>query len=454
MFENILIGNKDKKNNFIQNLEADADIEITKDREKYKPIYDYILKISNDMGLIISDIDLLLGRKVYWEFMQIYHKDAIIVSKELLESLCLEFGEKFVLKISEFEESYSIEYNLRRICTIYTLKLFKKYDISEFIKPLEFKSGIHKVKLLPPILEVITLYTYLYNVGMSSDWISILDTIKQVEVFVQNDLDAIIAKATDKVAKDNDILLLISSPFDTGKDAKDTGKDAKDTGKDAKDTGKDMQKMKQLHSLLLEFVSDSNYLLIHQPTTDEPLNEVEELDIISQNSIDSDYKAIIAFLSKFTQEGIVYKEKSLYIHNNYTMKKYAFYILSKSGLETHKKHILNIYNNSAYELISYKTITFGQNILKIVDPVVSIKFIYINIWSSILLQRVSKYDLKKYKLYILNQIKLLNMYKEKIDLYTKKVDFIGKYEDIIIHKKKLAIANPNVNKSAFYCHNL
>ena len=430
-------------NNYIEILESDANVFIKSERMKYKSLFEYILSRSNELGLIVSNNNLLLDKHDYWEFIQLYHHNAHVIVKTLIADMCQKFGEKFMLRVSEFDKTYTIEYNTRRICAITNLSIFDKYSIYQFIKPQVYKLDKNTLLLLPPILEIISLYTNLYNLDMAAKWVSILEDIKELEVYVKLDLQSILSKI------ENVEDFSINSPFII------------DTNLTQKRPKKAI--VENLNLLLLDFISMTDYILVddianalNKSTNTYKFSEhLDSLDIISKNTIEFDYAALSNYLSKFTPNGIVYKEKPIYLQNEFIMKKHSFYILYKTGANPHKKHILNIYNNSSFELISFSDLVVPKvGNFKLADPVVQLKFTYLNIWSSVVFQRISKYDLNKFKDHIEKKMDQLELYKTKIDILNKKENFIGIYKFPHINKKQLMIDNQNIKKGIFYCFDI
>jgi hypothetical protein len=406
MFRQLISGN------YADALIGDAMPTIIHERLKTKDIFDCILKFSFDSKLLISNVNLLLGKQLYWEFVEIYATNADMSAKQLIKQLCEIFDKKFVLKIIDNEDLYVIEYNLQRICTIATLKLYKQYSINEFIAPIEFMLNDYSIQLMPPLLEVIYLYSNLYNPKLAEDWPKTLNVIQQLEVFIDKDLKALLT-SFDKSDK---IILSDAIISDS--------------------------KQKNIKPLLLELVSNTNYLLL-----DYTLELSQILTIISKNTIEYDFQNISNYLTKFVPYGIIYHEQDIYIHRESLMKRYLFYITYNSD-SIKKKHILTLYNNLSYELINYYIPT--EKSYKIVDPITELRFIYINIWDRILLQRTQPNT--KFKKDLTMLIAHLKHYKKLINIYEYKQNYTGIYIDINIKKKIKALSSPKLNKYAYYCY--
>jgi hypothetical protein len=360
----------------------------------------------------------------------------------LLKGLCEHFDKLFLLKIHEIDKSYSIDYDLRKIAFINTIKLYNNMPLYDFINPTIYK----KMYLLPPILEVIDLYNKLYDVALSKTWEETYIIIKKLETLVDNDLDTLCK--TNKISDKKEIPDKEKSDKKKS-DKKKSDKKKSDKKKSDKKGGKSIvtksdkkeDKMEKIITLLLNFIMDNDYVLITDYAfyiENKVKNKNSVLEFISKNSIDVDFELMMNYLNKFELVQLEYKHKSVYI-NDYLTKKHSFYI--------NKKHILNIFNNASYELISYYTV----DNYKIADSIVNIRFIYISIWLNIVAQKIFKIKSKEFVDIIENKKKMLDFYKKNIDIYDNKINFIGVYSDSKIEIKKMALEKI-MFKSSFYCH--
>lgn len=413
MFRQLISGN------YAELLISNAMSTIIHERLKTKDIFDHILKFVFNSKLLVSNVNLLLGRQLYWELVEIYAMDADTSAKNLIKQLCKIFDKKFVLKIIDNENLYAIEYNLQRICTISTLKLYKKYSDTDIIMSMDFKLNNFSILLLPPLLEVIYLYNNLYNPNMAESWPSTLDTIQQLELFIDKDLKAIVA-SSDKTDK--------------------TVKTDKKVKVDAIASTNSKQNIKLL---LINLVSNTSYLLLNHT-----IESSQILTIISKNTIEYDYQTISNFLTKLVPYGVIYHEQELLINREASMKRYLFYITYNNGADIIKKQFLTLYNNLSYELINYYIPP--EKSYKIVDPITELRYIYINIWDMLLLHKTHPNIKLKKNLTIL--IEQLQHYKKLINIYEYKQNYTGIYIDINIKKKIKALSDPKLNKYAYYCY--
>jgi hypothetical protein len=108
-----------------------------------------------------------------------------------------------------------------------------------------------------------------------------------------------------------------------------------------------------------------------------------------------------------------------------------------------KKHFLTIYNNTSYELISYSDSKINGSNLKLADPILQLRLLYIKIWEGYV----------SGKLCNCNIFDIIDFYKERINI-TEIKPMIGIYIDPIVKRKMLNIEKPNTGKYTFYCDSM
>lgn len=432
MFEKLI------KNNYGKQLKLSAIPYITIQRNTYIDIYNYILNFIDKKSLLVSDIDLLLDQHKYWENIQIYSIDADATAKELIKELCANFDNNFVLKIVENKQMYTIEYNLCKLCDIITLALYRKYSITDFIDPTKYKvNDVTTIQLLPPLLEVINLYSDLYKPSMAENWSDILVNIQYLETLIETATQKILLGKTDINLDITESLLyydtnMINSP-------------------------KRIKKTVNVNKYILDFISDTNYLLldhtvnIFDKVDDISINTIDVIDIISQNSIEFDFNALSTYLSNVSPLGLEYKIKDMYIIKEPNMTKHMVYVTYKDGVNKIYKHVLNIYNNLSYELVNYNIVENKLGIFKVVDAITQIRFIYIIIWNRLITQKTHNYALVDFKKFLVTKLKYLEKYKEKIDIVNIKKNYTGIYLDTNILRKKKALLREQISKMQYYC---
>jgi len=409
------------ENNFIDELQKRAEKCIIKERNKYKFLHDFILEFCKNNKLIIRNIDFLLDEHKYWDNIDIYSISPETMSKKLLENLCQNFGNKFLLRMNKEGEKYSIQYDLRYICNIQLIQKYNNLSIQQLI-PLNKKNGIN---LFPSFLEIIDLYKFLYNPDFAEDWEDLYNKIKKLEKdFFDPQIKKIISNNKLKINKEKN------------------------------------SEINSIKLLCLEFIKSSNFLihgdvsyLIYQPkkSIKSNIDEVKYIEIVSENDIKTDFKSFIQFFEKHTKYGFITKKNTLYLPGEILMEINTIYMIytqynTKTNIEI---PILEIYNNCSYELIHYHEL----NDLKVVDAITQLRFLYIKIWHKIIKQKINsnnENECKNYIHYIYEQIKF---YREKIDLYECKKNYVGTYVNIDIYEKINKIFNSKL-KYSYYCHNI
>lgn len=443
---------------YISILEKNAMSYIKEDRFQFNDIYNHILEYISKQELLISNVKLLINKQDYWENVQVYTNNSDKVAKELFSQLCNKFDDKFMLKIIEWEDNYLITYDFRQVCTITSLKLYKKYAIDDFIDPVQITVNKNIILVIPPMLEIIKLYTELYNPSMASKWSSTLVLIKELESLIDVHINRIL---NSKYNKDT---LLLSPSFEHHLNTSNKANKAEVQiiKHQSKTKHKTHLQSKQIIGLLMDYVADTNYLLLshksylldmNSDNKKKYIDKLTSIDIISRNDIECDFKSISNYLNNHMSNGLIYKEKYIFLPNERNIKKHALYIVYNVGDTPHKYHIMNIWNSLSYELINYIPTTINSHEYKFVDPITEIKFIYISLWNNIILKKISKLEDKDNDKLIKEKQEQLQYYRERINIFEPKKNYIGIYVNLFVQRKKLSLLNQNVNKSIFYCNN-
>jgi hypothetical protein len=410
--------------NYETELIEDAKPIIMKERLVYENIIMFILEFVNQNKLLISNIDLLLDKQNYWTSVDIFTLNIDETSKKLVSQLCKEFDKIFLLKIFEQDAEYYIEYNLRRICVLNAIKPYKSFTIYDFISPIKYVVNDKiSIYLLPYLIEIIHLYSNLYDPNLSSTWEDTYKDIQKIEVFVDKEIETLLHLPK------NNILEYITS---TG------GKECvKNKCKEIND-----KKIIEIKKLLVDFIKGGQYILCSEFYNMEQPTEI--MEIISAN-IDMDFKLLVNFLSKFIEYGISYTKKTLYLPKEYQMEKYNFYLEIPFVKNIKKKHFLTMYNNTSYELINY----VERNGFKYAEPITQLKFAYLSVWSSLIMQKTHGLHYEEFIEHIKSKKTQLKDLRKKINIYELKTNYFGTYVSENI-SKKLAMTHSG-NKSSFYC---
>jgi hypothetical protein len=139
----------------------------------------------------------------------------------------------------------------------------------------------------------------------------------------------------------------------------------------------------------------------------------------------------------------------MYLPNDMVIRKniiYLFYHDSKDKMI--QKPLIEVYNNTSYELINFKVAK--PHGIRVADPITQIRFLYINIWTTIIAQKIYGLEFEKFQAHIRHLIEILKFYRKNIDIYTTKKNYFGNYVDLNINKKIMLLDAPQT-KSNFKC---
>lgn len=389
--------------NFVKKITDVAKIEIKKNTEREFPIFGYLENFAKTNELIIGNDKLIDGTFVYWESVDLYGYNSEDIATRLLTDLCNTYGKKFTMRSIEWINQYHIEYKSRVICNIYTLNIH--CDLEKVIKRDPYL--VNDMYVLPPILEIIAKYTMLCNPRYAERWGSILQTTQNIEKHFQRN------GYMDDTRKVNGIT-------------------------------KTDRMIAKMGEIILDYIRDSDYILVGETAynlSDNPISiDISKpIEIISKNDIEFDYKSIKTYINRFVKTGIVYAVVPVALPNEHMLKCHHLYVIHQNK----KKHFMTIYNNTAYELISYLESKGDGGIYEIADPIPQLRFLYTQIWLDY------THSIKSDPVIF----DLIQYYREKIDITTIK-QFSGVYLDLNVELKKLNIKNPNIGKYVFYCNSV
>ena len=411
------------ENNYVSELKEGAKETIKKDRTQHQNVIQFILEYVSNHKLLVSNTEILLNKQEYWSSVSIFALNVDEHAKTLIRGLCKKFDQMFFLKITNENYEYYIEYKLRKLCTLNSIKPYKSYSIYDFISPVVHKTDGINIFLLPYLIEIIYLYDKLYDPALASDWEDIYKDIKKMEISV-----------------DEEIVKLLNNESDPTKSVLNVEKKKCPTGK----CQNVKNRMIEIKKMVLDYFKNSHYILCDEYYNfKEPKNAIE---VISAN-VETDFKLLVNYLSKFINFGITYKKKSIYLPKYSQMEKYNFYMEIPLMKNIKKKHFLTIYNNTSYELINY----YEKNQYKYADPIVQLKFAYLSVWSSNVVQKTHKIHHDEFIKFLMNKKNSIELLRKCVNIYELKKNYVGSYLPESIGKK-LSLKFTG-NKSNFYCHN-
>lgn len=436
MFEKLV------QNKYSTDLVEDAKMYIKEDRESNKNIIDYILDFCTKHKLLIDDVDFLLNQRDYWDSISIFTINIDEIAKKLLKELCGKFEQSFMLKVKDADVLYTIEFNNRELCSINLIKVYKNFTLYNFIDPIKHK-GIY---MMPPFIEIINLYSKLYNPTESANWPSLLDKIKKLDPFVDKYFKTIL-----DLKSNEDLNELISTSFTAKRRSNSINNDVNGINGDGEENSirnKSYPELRLIKKTVLNYIKDSNYILVNNTAynIEHSIDDDSLIEVLSKYNIDSIYKLLSKYIDKELGYGIIFKTREIYLPSELLLTKYAIYVVIPINNDMKKIHIMNIYNNMSYELINYYT----KDGFRLADPITQVKFTYISIWNSIIAQKIHGLNIKHFQTYLKDKNKIVNFYKNKINIYEKKQNYDGIYVNIQ-NAKKLSILSGVPFKSSFLC---
>jgi len=393
---------------------------IKQDREKYTPVFDLIKKtLENDNKIIFSDPMLISDDsddnkdQPIVESMNIYtvytRRTASLLANVIHEHMGKYVQMRSIIPLEEYE----IMYNMRSIAKVYRIDKYKNIIITKLFQAKQ----INNLYYFPADIELIDVYNKLYLPNYRDEWESLLKLEKTLySKVISNKVGGKCADCkTDRKLDVNNIKIL-----------------------------------------LMKFLDKENYIMVGKwahniITGKKDIENDHNVQILSENNIDDDYNNIMGFLAAYTNYGIYYKKKKIYIPKDTRIFKYTLFIkypiLGKKG-KCVDKQFLDIYNCASYELIPYIKKSYNKFTINMGNLFVQLRFLFIDMWFINLLKYLDIVETKQFTYKysdIINTIKLL-----KIKM---PVDFKNSYLGINYDKKieqKIVISEKNINKTNYY----
>ena len=367
---------------------------IKSDRIQYTPVFKKIQQeLINDKTLIFSNlnkiIDYYKGSNKSLISPNNIQTSMIIYSTHtrrtttLITNIIHEYFGKYVQMRSIIpNEEYEIMYNLRSIVRVYRIDRYKDIDLSILFNTITINKNIY----FPADIELMDIYHKLYLPNFRDEWCD----------------------------------LLVSEPllFNTLLKNKTGGNKCSDC------KVKRRIDISNIQLLMIEYLHNENFVLIGHwahnillGKTDQPTRNIQ---VISENPIDMDYENIARCLSKYTNYGIFYKKRKMYVPKNTRIVKYTLYIKYPTiKTSTIDKPFMDIYNCGSYELTPYIEKKYKNSNLRIGNIYVQLYYSMVDMWLLKLLTQLrgitNEYFLENYNYYItiikqLIHISLMSMY--------------------------------------------
>lgn len=401
------------------------DTVIKEDRKKYEPITEMVKKlIQSNEDAILSNPYVISNLTSIQTDLIIYTPHTRKLTTTLSNGIHRKFGKFVQMRSILPHREYNIIYDGRPLIKIYHLARYKKIDIASLFDITMVKN----LRYFSLHVELIDVYHKLYLPNFYDEWADLQKLEKKMYAQLK-----IAQKKPHKSKKK-------SSECNLCKEMRSAS-------------------IGEVRKLIIQYLNDENFILVGQWAMFAKNKQIKEkestfnelIQIVSENSIDVDYKNFALYLSKFTKHKIFFKKRKLYVPKNNRILKHTIYIKyvdvpNASGTD---KPIMDIYNCGSYEILPYvkcKTNIGGNVNLNIGCSHVCMYFALINIWMANLVLRVSDAnDAIYHKLH--KYYEVLKWAHDKLPLYS--ASYIGiNYDEQI--EQKITISENQIRKSSYY----
>jgi superoxide dismutase len=419
---------------------------IKMDREQYYPIFELVKKLlAKDDKTVLSEPMLLptlvnSAKSVknnksnnLKTSMTLYTMYPRKISTEIANAIHKEFGKFTQMRAMIPNEEYSIMYDMRGLITVHRIDRYKQIPLNTLFKT----NTQNNLEYFPAEIELIDIYRKLYL----PNYIEEYDDIRQCETAMFN-------------------LFAKSHNIKTG------GAESDALNKNCEPCRVKRQiSIHHIQLLMLKFFHNKKYAFVgewaHSFMLDSSVPDNNTpIQIISENSIDQDYKNIALYLSKFTKYGIFYKKKKIYIPKDTRMCKYTLFIKFPNALgKGIDKPFMDIYNCANYELIPFIPLDIEKSTLNVGNLNVQMRFLFIDLWLMHFINllngppesQITKSSLveekKKYTLNTITKLKSPKVIKKFS--FDSVENFIGiNYDEKV--SQKIEISQKQLKKDSYY----
>jgi hypothetical protein len=410
-------------------LETAKKTVIKKDREEYKELFDLCINmISDDTKIIVSDTPMLLGdKKESIENLNIYTTHTRRTTTKLANSIHKMIGKLVQMREVIPNEEYEILYNMRSVIRVYRIIRYKNISLMNLFRPI----SSNRLILFPPEIELMDTYHKLYLPNYYEEWPKLLQYEPELWKLVNSRQYTITGGVIKKP---------IVKKCNPCRDKRKT------------DVG-------NLKLLFLNFLHNEKYVIIgnwahnllHLSEKNKTeISSGEKIQIISENDIEQDYANIVSYLASYTNYGIFYKKKQLYIPKDNRLFKHTLYIkypTIKSGSMI-EKPFLDIYNCGGYELTPYISVIYKKMTFNVGTLSVQMRFLLMDLWILRLLMHLKVVDKEQMKSKGDEIFKQMNKLKKIL-----KITHAEKYVGINFDEKvfqKIEISEKQIKRSTYY----
>jgi hypothetical protein len=424
---------------FFDEAEAAAKNTIIKDdRSHYTPIFDKIKeKMTDDKTIIFSNPEKIIAcatkkpKKITTDIMVVFSTHTRRTTTMIANIIHENFGKFVQMRSIIPNEEYEIMYNMRSILKMYRIDRYKNVELPKLFST----TTINNLDYFPAYIELMDIYHKLYLPNFYSDWPQLLTQETQLYPLIKSEITGG-EKSTCQKKRHIDI--------------------------------------SNIKLLMLQFLNNENFVMVGEwahklikTKTASAFKVVpkDNIQIISENDIETDHKNILTFLSRFTGYGIFYKKRKLYVPKNNRIVKYTLYVkyptlTAKSSNQAHAhsgidKPFMDIYNCGTYELIPYEKITHTDEKstnLNIGNMYVQLYFLLIDLWIIKLLkylEGIEQRDFNARQTYIFDTIKFIKSDTKQSSTFRHGRMFMGiNYDEKTA--QKIIISKNQIKKTSYY----
>lgn len=406
--------------NYIDNLSQESENERKKLIDKYSDIKKEILGYCSKYDIIISEPNLLIDKE-YIKNMLTFNlytshpfKHANNLSNELVK-----YTTDVVMQTKISHQEFIIRLDSQIIPIINFYKLQKidsdsKGSKQSSITSSDINIGGYNLLLLPPHTELMYIYRKLYSSSYANKWEDLLELE-----------DDIFKSMIDKTKLTPEQVNLSIKATDSPPSLK-----LKTIifNKWCKDKNIVIIGYWAINLLNINILSEENRDKMHH----------ERLQIISPNPIKNDMLSLELLLAKEMKYKLTYTTNNVDIPHDFRLKKHSIWAVNPSG----KFCIMEIYNSAEYELIPYSDISYLNGHIKIGNPFVLLRFLFIVYWTIEFIMSIGKLPEQIGNDKLIDIIKLARILRIDINNGFGKT-FIGSYEDENIADKIRQIESPS-----------
>jgi hypothetical protein len=411
-------------------LETAKKTVIKNDRDDYKELFDLCINmIRDDVKIIVSDLPMTMGDKKESprENLTIYTTHTRKTTTKLTNSIHKIIGKLVQMREVIPNEEYEILYNMRSVIRVYRINRYKNISLMNLFRPI-FSNGL---TLFPPEIELMDIYHKLYLPNYYSEWSKLLQYEPELWKLINSRQSTIIGDGIKKTT---------IKKCNSCRDKRKTDID-------------------NLKLLFLKFLHNEKYVIIgnwahnllhHSEKNKTDISSSEKIQIISENNIEQDYANIVSYLASYTNYGIFYKKKQLYIPKDTRLFKHTLYIkypTIKSGSMI-EKPFLDIYNCGGYELTPYIPIIYKKITFNVGNLAVQMRFLLMDLWILRLLVHLKVVNKEQLKSKCGEIFERMNDLKKIL-----KITHDNKYIGINFDEKifqKIEISEKQIKRSTYY----